>query len=57
MVAIATGATTEHVRIEVGAEMVTASIANDAVDAFALEVGKPASAGIQASGVMIAIDV
>ncbi len=57
MVAIATGATTEHVRIEVGAEMVTASIANDAVDAFALEVGKPASAGIPASGVMIAIDV
>src|SRR5208283_264013 len=57
VVPITKGATTEHVRIEVGAEMVTASIPNDAVDALALEVGKLAPAVIQASDVMIVIDV
>ena len=57
VVPITKGGTTEHVRIEVGDEMVTASLPNDAVDALALEVGKPAPAGIQASDVMIVIDV
>ncbi|MGO9422198.1 TOBE domain-containing protein [Roseiarcus sp.] len=57
VVPITKGATSEHVRIEVGAEMVTAPIANDAVDALALEVGKLAPAVIQASDVMIVIDV
>jgi molybdopterin-binding protein len=55
--AITKGATTEPVRIEVDAEMMTASITNDAVDALALEVGKPASAVIQAFDVMIVIGV
>jgi molybdopterin-binding protein len=57
VVPITKGATPEHVRIEVGAELVTASIPNDAVDALALDVGKPAPAVIQASDVMIVIDV
>ena len=37
--------------------MATASTPDKAVDALALEVGKPASAVIKASDVMIAIDV
>jgi len=57
VVAITKRAPTEHVVIEVGAEkMVTASITNEAVEARALEGGKPASAVIKASDVMIMID-
>jgi molybdopterin-binding protein len=55
-VAITRGATTEPIRIKVGAEtMVTASITNVAI--YALEVGKPASEVSQACGLMIAADV
>ena len=57
VVAITKGATTAHVKIEVGREIVvTASITNEAVEALGLEVGKPASAVIKASDVMVAID-
>ena len=57
VVAITKGATTAHVKIEVGPEtIVTAAITNDAVQALKLEVGKPASAVIKASDVMVAID-
>ncbi len=57
IVAITKGATTAHVKIEVGDEIVvTASITNEAVEALGLEVGKTASAVIKASDVMIAID-
>ena len=57
VVAITKGATTAHVRIEIGPEtVVTAAITNEAVEALNLEVGKPASAVIKASDVMVAID-
>ena len=57
VVAITKGATTAHVKIEVGPEtVVTAAITNEAVEALKLEVGKPASAVIKASDVMVAID-
>ena len=57
VVAITRGATTAHVKIEVGDEtVVTASITNEAVEALGLEVGKEAAAIIKATDVMIAID-
>ncbi len=57
VVAITKGATTAHVKIEIGPEtVVTAAITNEAVDALGLEVGKPASAVIKASAVMVGID-
>lgn len=57
VVAITKGATTAHVKIEVSPEtVVTAAITNEAVDALGLEIGKPASAVIKASDVMVGID-
>ena len=57
IVAITKGATTAHVKIEVGPEtVVTASITNEAVDALGLEIGKTAWAVIKASDVMVAVD-
>lgn len=57
VVAITKGATTAHVKIEIGLEtVVTAAITNEAVDALGLEVGKPASAVIKASAVMVGVD-
>ena len=56
VVAITLGATTAHVKIEVGpGAVVTASITNEAVEALGLEVGKPASAIIKASDVMVGV--
>ncbi|WP_353185311.1 molybdopterin-binding protein [Bosea sp. (in: a-proteobacteria)] len=56
IVEITKGATTAHVRIEIGGTIVTASITNAAVDDLALTVGKEAYAVVKASDVMIAID-
>jgi molybdopterin-binding protein len=57
VVAVAKGATTAHVKIEIAAgAVVTASITNEAVDEPGLAVGKKASAVIKASDVMVAID-
>jgi molybdopterin-binding protein len=57
VIALTKGATTAHVKIEIGAgAVVTASITNEAVDALGLAVGKKASAVIKASDVMVAID-
>lgn len=56
IVGIVKGATTAHVRIDLGGGIVTASITNEAVDELGLEVGKPAAAVIKASDVMIAVD-
>ena len=51
------GATTAHVRIEVGSGLViTASITNEAVDDLGLKTGAPASAIIKASDIMVAVD-
>ena len=57
IVAITIGATTAHVKIDVGnGVVVTASITNEAVKALDLAVGKKASAVIKASDVMVGFD-
>ena len=49
------GATTSHVRIDVGhGVVITSSITNEAVDDLALKVGDDAFAVIKASDVMVA---
>jgi molybdopterin-binding protein len=50
------GATTAHVKIDIGGTIVTSSITNAAVDDLKLAVGKNAYAVIKASDVMIGID-
>jgi molybdopterin-binding protein len=56
VVAITLGATTAHVKIEIGqGAVITASITNEAVEALGLEIGKPASAVIKASDVIVGV--
>lgn len=56
IVAVARGATTAHVRLELpGGAVVTASITNEAVDELGLAAGQEASAVIKSSDVMIAV--
>jgi len=50
------GATTTHVRIDIGGQIVTASITNESADELKLEKGKTAYAIIKASSVMVGID-
>jgi molybdopterin-binding protein len=47
------GATTAHVRIDVGGSVVTSSITNEAVDDLGLAVGQDVVAVIKASDVMV----
>jgi molybdopterin-binding protein len=56
IVDVVKGATTSHVRIDIGGTMITASITNEAVDELKLKQGQPAYAVIKASDVMVAID-
>lgn len=56
IVEIKKGATTAHIRIDIGGVVVTSSITNEAVDALQLAVGQNAYAVIKASDVMVAID-
>jgi molybdopterin-binding protein len=57
VVEIKKGATTAHVRIEIGnGVVITSSITNEAVDELGLKVGSAASAVIKASDVMVAVD-
>ena len=56
VVEVIKGATTSHVRIDIGNAIVTASITNEAVDELGLAKGKPAYAVIKASDVMVAIE-
>jgi molybdopterin-binding protein len=53
--AVNKGATTAHVRIDVGGTTVTASITNEAVDELGLKVGQEAFAIIKASDVMVGL--
>ena len=50
------GATTAHVKIDVGGTIVTASITNQAVDELGLKVGDEAYAIVKASDVMVGKD-
>jgi molybdopterin-binding protein len=56
IVEVKKGTTTAHVKIDVGGQIVTSAITNDAVDALKLAKGQDAYAVIKASDVMIAID-
>jgi molybdopterin-binding protein len=56
VVDVVKGATTSHVRIDIGNAIVTASITNEAVDELGLAKGKPAIAVIKASDVMVAVE-
>jgi molybdopterin-binding protein len=56
VVEIVKGATTAHVRLDVGGSIVTASITNEAVDELGLKAGQQAYAVIKASDVMVAVD-
>ena len=55
VVEVTRGATTAHVKIDIGGAVVTASITNAAVDDLGLAVGIEASAVIKASDVMVAV--
>jgi len=56
VVEIVKGATTAHVKIDVGGTVVTAAITNAAVEELKLAVGQPAYAVVKASDVMVAVD-
>jgi len=57
IVDVTRGATTAHIRIDIGnGVVVTSSITNEAVDELNLKVGKTAYAVVKASDVMVATD-
>lgn len=56
IVEVKKGATTAHVRIDIGGQIVTASITNESVDELGLAAGKTAYAIIKASNVMVGVD-
>lgn len=56
IVEVTKGATTAHVRIDIGGSVVTSSITNEAVDELGLAVGGQAYAVVKASDVMVAVE-
>jgi molybdopterin-binding protein len=56
VVDVVKGATTSHVRIDIGGAVLTASITNEAVDELKLAKGVRAKALIKASDVLVAVD-
>jgi molybdopterin-binding protein len=57
VVEITKGATTAHVKIDIGGgQIITSAITNEAVDSLKLAKGQDAYAVIKASDVMVAID-
>ena len=56
IVEVILGATTAHVRIDVGGSIITAAITNEAVNELGLAAGQEAYAVIKASDVMVAVD-
>jgi molybdopterin-binding protein len=56
IVEVKKGVTTAHVRIDVGGQIVTASITNESAEELKLTVGQTAYAIVKASSVMIAVD-
>lgn len=57
VVEITLGATTAHVRIDIGGgSIVTSSITNEAVTELGLTIGSDAYAVVKASDVMVAVD-
>jgi molybdopterin-binding protein len=56
LVEVTKGQTTAHVRIDIGGQVITASVTNEAVDELKLAKGQKAYAVIKASDVMIGAD-
>ena len=57
VVEVKKGATTSHVRVDIGGgQVVTSSITNEAVDDLGIKAGGKATVVIKASDVMIAVD-
>jgi molybdopterin-binding protein len=56
IVEVKKGATTAHVKVDIGGQTVTAAITNESVEELKLTPGQPAYAVIKASDVMIGID-
>jgi molybdopterin-binding protein len=56
IVEVTKGATTAHVKIDIGGAVVTSSITNAAVDDLKLAPGMDAYAVVKASDVMIGVD-
>jgi molybdopterin-binding protein len=56
IVEVKKGATTAHVRIDVGGQIVTASITNESANELKLTVGQTAYAIVKASSVMVGVD-
>jgi len=56
IVEVKKGATPAHVRIDIGGQVVTASITNESADELGLAPGKAAYAIIKASSVMVGVD-
>ena len=50
------GATTSHIRVDVGGNVMTSSITNEAVDELGIKVKDRVTVVIKASDVMIAVD-
>jgi molybdopterin-binding protein len=50
------GATTTHVRIDIGGQTIAASITNESAEELKLATGKTAYAIIKASSVMVGLD-
>ena len=56
IVEVKKGATTAHVKIDIGGQMVTAAITNESAEELKLAPGQPAYAVIKASDVMIGLE-
>jgi molybdopterin-binding protein len=56
IVEVKMGATTAHVKIDVGGQMVTAAITNESASELKLAAGQDAYAVIKASDVMVGVD-
>jgi molybdopterin-binding protein len=55
VVEVKKGATTSHVRVDIGGNIVTSSITNEAVDELGIKVGNAVTVVIKASDVMIGV--
>ena len=56
VVEVKKGATTSHVRVDIGGNIVTSSITNEAVDELGIKVNGCVSLVIKSSDVMVAVD-
>ena len=56
VVEVTKGATTSHVRVDIGGTIVTSSITNEAVDDLGIKAGGKVIVVVKASDVMIAVD-